>query len=119
MQINSSKPGFHDRDCVYPVGFKTTRKHLSMVDPSSKCLYESEILEVDGKPVFRVTCEHDNDNPIEDSNPNVSAPPPFPLPRAFTVHQQTFFLHSHAIPVFRARSYCSRMGLCLSLRASG
>ncbi len=75
-QVNSSKQGFHDREMVFPVGFKTSRKHLSMVDPSAKCLYESEILEKGGKPVFRVTCEHDKDNPVEDSSPNVSHPLP-------------------------------------------
>jgi len=71
-QLDPAALGSHDEDYVYPVGFRTSRKHASATNPSSKCLYHSEITTgPQGTPVFKVTCADMSEHPYEDSTPNV------------------------------------------------
>jgi len=71
-QLDPAALGSHDEDYVYPVGFHTSRKHASATNPSSKCLYHSEITTgPQGTPVFKVTCADMSEHPYEDSTPNV------------------------------------------------
>ncbi|VDP94256.1 unnamed protein product, partial [Echinostoma caproni] len=46
---------FHARRYIYPVGFRSTRIYWSMRKPKSRARYVCEILENDGKPLFRIT----------------------------------------------------------------
>jgi hypothetical protein len=76
VQVEPQKAGYHDQDFIYPVGYKSSRKYLSVVDPATKCTYYSEV--VGGpkdEPVFRVTCEHDSTEPIEEKTADVRIPP--------------------------------------------
>ncbi|KAA0192146.1 Histone-lysine N-methyltransferase MLL3 [Fasciolopsis buskii] len=46
---------FHARRYIYPVGFRSTRIYWSMRRPKSRARYVCEILESDGKPLFKIT----------------------------------------------------------------
>lgn len=71
-QVEPHKSGYHDEEFIYPVGFRSSRKYLSVVNPAAKCLYYSEVVEgPDGEPIFRVTCEQDKSEPIEDKSADV------------------------------------------------
>ncbi|KAJ1476751.1 F/Y rich C-terminus-domain-containing protein [Baffinella frigidus] len=68
-KVEPHKSGYHDEEFIYPVGFRSSRKYLSVVNPAAKCLYYSEVVEgPDGEPIFRVTCEQDKSEPIEDKS---------------------------------------------------
>jgi hypothetical protein len=72
LQLDPNAPGSHDDEYVYPIGFRTSRKHASATNPGSKCLYHSEIVAgPNGQPQFKVTCQDMSENPYEDSTPNV------------------------------------------------
>lgn len=71
-QLDPAAPGSHDEDYVYPIGFRTCRKHASAANPGSKCLYHSEIVAgPQGAPQFKVTCADMSEHSFEDSTPNV------------------------------------------------
>lgn len=71
-QLDPAAPGSHDEDYVYPIGFRTCRKHASAANPGSKCLYHSEIVAgPQGVPQFKVTCADMSEHSYEDSTPNV------------------------------------------------
>lgn len=59
-----SRPNFHNSKYIWPVGFKSTRKYTSILNPSHKIKYINEILAEDGGPVFKVTPEDDPEHPI-------------------------------------------------------
>jgi hypothetical protein len=65
---------FKAGDIVYPVGFKTSRKHISMVNASNKCVYTSEVMELGGKPLYRVTCHDDPPETVENTSIQVRNP---------------------------------------------
>lgn len=50
------RPGFHNERYLYPDGFMTERKYISVINPSDRVWYISEIID-DGKenPLFRVS----------------------------------------------------------------
>lgn len=75
-QLDPAAPGSHDEDYVYPIGFRTSRKHASAANPGAKCLYHSEIVEgPQGTPQFKVTCADMSEHSYEDSTPNVRGIP--------------------------------------------
>ncbi|EAY16278.1 F/Y-rich N-terminus family protein [Trichomonas vaginalis G3] len=51
-----NRPGFHSERYLYPDGFKTERKYISVINPKDRVWYISEIID-DGKenPLFRVS----------------------------------------------------------------
>ena len=49
-QIVADRPLFHSEKNFFPVGFKTTRKHIHFEDPSKHANYLCEILDGDSKP---------------------------------------------------------------------
>eukprot|EP00292_Cryptomonas_paramecium_P032485 CAMPEP_0113709626 /NCGR_PEP_ID=MMETSP0038_2-20120614/29682_1 /TAXON_ID=2898 /ORGANISM="Cryptomonas paramecium" /LENGTH=84 /DNA_ID=CAMNT_0000635545 /DNA_START=323 /DNA_END=574 /DNA_ORIENTATION=+ /assembly_acc=CAM_ASM_000170 len=53
------KPAYHNQDIVFPVGFCSSCRFQSVVNPTTKCRYTSEVLDGGSKPIFRVTCEDD------------------------------------------------------------
>jgi len=61
----SNHPNFHTERYIYPIGFKSSRKYVSMKDGSSPILYVNEILDQGkNKPMYKVTPEDDPENPI-------------------------------------------------------
>lgn len=46
---------FHNRRYIYPVGFRSTRIYWSMRVPRGRARYLCEIVEANGRPLFRVT----------------------------------------------------------------
>lgn len=72
QQILSGNSKFKAGDIVYPVGFKSSRKHISMVNASNKCFYTSEVIDNGGRPLFRVTCHDDPPEIVEGSSIQVS-----------------------------------------------
>jgi hypothetical protein len=94
--VEPQKSGYHDQEFIYPVGFRSSRKYLSVVNPSAKCLYYSEVVEgTDGEPVFRVTCEQDQSEPIEDKSADVSPRPNEPYPLPFAIRGTPSLLTGH------------------------
>jgi hypothetical protein len=75
MQILPGNNRFKAGDIVYPVGFRTSRKHISMVNASNKCVYTSEVMELGGKPLYRVTCHDDPPETVENTSIQVRNPP--------------------------------------------
>ncbi len=81
FQVVFDRPAYHDQDTVYPVGFCSSCRYQSVVNPTTKCRYTSEVVDGGAKPIFRVTCEEDESGSIEGSSANVRPPyPPTPHP---------------------------------------
>lgn len=58
-------PNYHSEHNLFPIGFSTIRVYSSMKVKGVKVEYTNEILEgKEGKPLYRVTCSEDPDNPI-------------------------------------------------------
>lgn len=57
-------PNYHSEHNIFPTGFKTERSYFSMFHKDVRCEYICEILEGDGRPIFKVTSSEDPDNPI-------------------------------------------------------
>ena len=61
----STNANYHSEHNLFPIGFKSIRTHYSIFKKGQKCEYLNEILEgSDNKPLYRVTCSEDPDNPI-------------------------------------------------------
>ena len=57
-------PAYHSAHNIFPVGFVSERLYASIYDKSKKALYRCEILDGGDKPIFKVTCSEDPNNPI-------------------------------------------------------
>ena len=57
-------PYYHSEHNLFPVGFITVRTYASMFHKNSKCEYRCEILEGEEKPIYKVICSEDPNNPI-------------------------------------------------------
>lgn len=53
--IEFNNPLFHTEKNIFPIGFKTIRKHASHLIPDTRWNYFCEILCSDNKPLYRVT----------------------------------------------------------------
>ncbi|CDW85165.1 f y-rich n-terminus family protein [Stylonychia lemnae] len=70
--IEFEKPFYHSEKNFFPIGFKSLRDYTSMVRPGERCQYICEILDGGPKPLFKVTCSEDPQNPlIRDSSSGV------------------------------------------------
>jgi chromodomain-helicase-DNA-binding protein 7 len=59
--IVTDRPGFHTDSYIYPAGFKSSRLYFSVLNPSERIWYTSEIVDTGAElPLFRVTM---NDHP--------------------------------------------------------
>ena len=72
--INPEKT-YCSQQYIWPIGFKSSRLHHSTADPFKKCEFISEIVEPavqnnEKKPIFKVTCTDDPDNPVEAETPS-------------------------------------------------
>jgi hypothetical protein len=62
-EINTN-PNYHSEHNLFPIGYISIRTHASMFTRGVRARYTCEILEGDGKPLYRVTPEEDPSNPI-------------------------------------------------------
>eukprot|EP00960_Hanusia_phi_P035592 751810-Hanusia_phi.AAC.1 len=71
FKVDADLKGSHDKDYIFPVGFRSSRKHASIIDPSKKSVYTSEVIKGDdGHVRFRVICEDDKTQVFEDTSAN-------------------------------------------------
>ncbi|KAJ3413785.1 hypothetical protein HDV05_007536 [Chytridiales sp. JEL 0842] len=54
-EIVHDRPGFHTDRYIFPVGYKSSRQFLSIVDPNNTTTYTSEIVDSEDGPKFIVT----------------------------------------------------------------
>lgn len=58
--IEYKRPGFHTERTLYPIGYRSLRRYLSLVHTDQQCNYICEVVDVgDATPKFRVTCVDD------------------------------------------------------------
>ena len=56
-----TRPRWHTKKYIWPLGFKSVRQYSSMHDPETKIDYTNEIVESPaGAPLFRVSCMDNN-----------------------------------------------------------
>ncbi|CAH2320383.1 transforming growth factor beta regulator 1 [Pelobates cultripes] len=67
-EIVSDRPGFHDKAAIYPVGFCSTRVHVSMRNPDQQCLYTCQIKDGGTGPQFEIVPEDDPQSSIAASS---------------------------------------------------
>jgi len=63
------KADFHSAKYIWPVGYKSERLCPSTLDPEQRVGYISEIIDVDNKPMFKVTPTDCPDNAVIASTP--------------------------------------------------
>jgi hypothetical protein len=56
--------GFHSQSNIYPIGFKSVRSAQSMFTLGARADFTNEIIEVDGKVMFKTTCSEEPDSPL-------------------------------------------------------
>jgi hypothetical protein len=57
-------PNYHSEHNLFPIGYISVRMHASMFTKGVRCNYTCEILEGDGKPIYKVTSEEEPQRPI-------------------------------------------------------
>jgi hypothetical protein len=57
-------PAYHSAHNIFPVGYISERSYASIFERGKKCLYRCEILDGGEKPIYKVTCSEDPQNPI-------------------------------------------------------
>ena len=62
--LDWNKPLYHTEKNLFPIGFKSMREHLSLVNPGERCQYMCEILDGGSKPLYKVTSMDEPNNPI-------------------------------------------------------
>ncbi|XP_046288681.1 transforming growth factor beta regulator 1 isoform X5 [Marmota monax] len=67
-EIITDRPGFHDENAIYPVGYCSTRVYASMKCPDQKCLYTCQIKDGGVQPQFEIVPEDDPQNAIVGSS---------------------------------------------------
>ncbi|XP_004438472.1 PREDICTED: transforming growth factor beta regulator 1 [Ceratotherium simum simum] len=67
-EIITDRPGFHDENAIYPVGYCSTRIFASMKCPDQKCLYTCQIKDGGMQPQFEIVPEDDLQNAIVSSS---------------------------------------------------
>lgn len=62
------RPAFHNDRFIWPVGFKSSRIHPSMKNPSQRISFICEIIDQGDAPGFRITPSDDLDHPITEQS---------------------------------------------------
>lgn len=70
-EIITDRPGFHDENAIYPVGYCSTRLYASMKHPDHKCLYTCQIKDGGLQPQFEIVPEDDPQNTIVSSSADI------------------------------------------------
>ncbi|XP_054720245.1 transforming growth factor beta regulator 1-like [Uloborus diversus] len=68
--IIHDRPGFHTEQCIYPVGFCSSRIYSSMKNPLLQCLYQCTVTDSPIGPRFEITPEDDPGRSLVGSSPN-------------------------------------------------
>ena len=55
---------FHSPSNIFPIGFKSVRESASILEIGRRAEYTCEILDDGTKPMFKVTCSDEPNNPI-------------------------------------------------------
>lgn len=63
-KIEWERVNYHSEKNFFPIGYISIREHLSMMNPPRRCLYTCEILDGGLRPIFKLTCQDDEKNPI-------------------------------------------------------
>ncbi|CAF2074749.1 unnamed protein product [Rotaria magnacalcarata] len=63
-QLQSST--FHNRSFIYPVGYTVTRLYWSMYRPNHRCAYKCSIIDIDNKPMFRISVQENENEPVQE-----------------------------------------------------
>lgn len=56
---------FHTPNCIYPIGYKIIRFFWSMKHPNKRCRYICYIVDISGRPEFRILVKELNEEDIE------------------------------------------------------
>jgi hypothetical protein len=62
--VDFERPAYHSEKNIFPIGFKSLRRGTSMTQIGKQDEYICEILDGGQKPMFKVTCSSDPNNPI-------------------------------------------------------
>lgn len=62
---------FHTPNCIYPIGYKIIRFFWSMRHPNKRCRYICYIVDISGRPEFRILVKelHEEDIELRDETP--------------------------------------------------
>ncbi|XP_068217008.1 transforming growth factor beta regulator 1 [Palaemon carinicauda] len=66
-EIVSEREAYHTEQCIYPVGFCSSRMYASLHDPLRPVLYTCKILDGGHSPRFEVVCEDEEDAVVGNS----------------------------------------------------
>ena len=70
--IDYERPNYHSEKNFFPLGYKALREYTSMFKLNERCTYICEILDGGARPIFKVTCSDDPNNPlVRDSSSGV------------------------------------------------
>ncbi|KFM80983.1 Transforming growth factor beta regulator 1, partial [Stegodyphus mimosarum] len=68
--IVPDRPGYHTENCIYPVGFCSSRTYASLKNPTVLCLYQCTVTDSPFGPRFEITPEDDPGRTLVGSSPN-------------------------------------------------
>lgn len=68
--IVPERPGFHTEQCIFPVGFCSSRTYSSLKNPTMQCLYQCTVTDSPFGPRFEITPEDDPGRSLIASNSN-------------------------------------------------
>lgn len=68
-EIEFVNPAFHSQQNLFPVGYKAERKHRSARFQGQETIYTCEILNHNGRPVYRVIAKDDPENVLIKDKP--------------------------------------------------
>ncbi|GFT80307.1 transforming growth factor beta regulator 1 [Nephila pilipes] len=68
--IVTDRPGYHTEQCIYPVGFCSSRTYASLKNPTTQCLYQCTVTDSPFGPKFEITPEDDPGHSLVGNSPN-------------------------------------------------
>ncbi|GIY95010.1 transforming growth factor beta regulator 1 [Caerostris extrusa] len=68
--IVSDRSGYHTEQCIYPVGFCSSRTYASLKNPLTQCLYQCTVTDSPFGPRFEITPEDDPGHSLVGGTPN-------------------------------------------------
>ncbi|XP_050717290.1 transforming growth factor beta regulator 1-like [Eriocheir sinensis] len=69
-EIISDREAYHNEQCIFPVGFCSSRMYASLRDPLKPVLYTCKILDGGLSPRFEVVCEDEEDAVVSGNSPS-------------------------------------------------
>ncbi|XP_045609139.1 transforming growth factor beta regulator 1 [Procambarus clarkii] len=69
-EIVSERDSYHSEQCIFPVGFCSSRIYASLRDPLKPVLYTCKILDGGLIPRFEVVCEDEEDSVVVGNSPS-------------------------------------------------